>query len=441
MYSSLYVFDFDGTIFGTPMPPDGWVGGWWSKIASLEHPHVPDRPSKEWYNTKIVSLAKRAISASDILAVVITNRLPTPELTKRITSLLKQGGMNFDEVHLVGKTGKFGKGKRIDQILAENPSIMELQVWEDWNHDLFRTYFTTIPTIESTLHKVPRFLPPIDREKEAKSTPARVGAKSTLKAGAKYKSKKKIDTDDGEKVVYEYSDRQKSIRHNRKAERLEELKGSLSELRREYKADLDAEDPKERLTALAVALIDTTYERVGNESSANERGHYGVTGWEVRHVTLGKGKATIKYVGKSGVKQEKVVEDAKILSALKDQMGGKSDKDCLFYYEDKDRSFKVSASDVNEYLKPYDISAKDLRGLHANREMCERLSAIRKENGKLPKNRDERKEQLKSEFERALEEAADAVGHEPATLRTNYLVPSLEDHFLKHGETPERWDE
>ena len=82
-----------------------------------------------------------------------------------------------------------------------------------------------------------------------------------------------------------------------------------------------------------------------------------------------------------------------------------------------------------------------MRGLHANREMGDRLKAIRKENGDLPTNRKERKEQLKTEFNRALEETAEAVGHEPATLRSNYLVPSMEDQFMKHGEVPAKWDE
>lgn len=256
-----------------------------------------------------------------------------------------------------------------------------------------------------------------------------------------YKSKKKIKIDGEEKTVYEYSDRQVSRRHNQKASRLEELKSNLTELRTKYRKHLTCDDPKQRLVALAVALIDETYERVGNDTSAKERGHYGVTGWEKGHITWSGGKAVIKYVGKSGVKQEKVVENKQVLSALKKHLDGKDKSDCVFFYKDADREFKVTAADVNAYLKEFDISAKDLRGLHANREMSDRLKAIRKENGDLPTNRKEKKAQLTSEFERALEETAEAVGHEPATLRSNYLVPNMEDQFLKHGEVPSKWDE
>ena len=262
-----------------------------------------------------------------------------------------------------------------------------------------------------------------------------------IRVAATYKAKTDVVINGEKKTVYEYSDRQISRRHNQKASRLEQLKSSLSELRVKYRKHLTAKDPKQRLIAVVVALIDETYERVGNDQSAKDRGHYGVTGWEKRHISWKGGNAVITYVGKSGVKQEKTVENKQVISALKDIVRGKEKNDPIFGYKDEDREFKITSADVNKYLQDFDISAKDLRGLHANREMGDRLKAIRKENGDLPTNRKERKEQLKTEFNRALEETAEAVGHEPATLRSNYLVPSMEDQFMKHGEVPAKWDE
>jgi hypothetical protein len=79
------------------------------------------------------------------------------------------------------------------------------------------------------------------------------------------------------------------------------------------------------------------------------------------------------------------------------------------------------------------VTAKDIRGLHANQAILQGLKAGRKKGGKLPDDPKEREKQLKAEFKKALEETADAVGHEAATLRSQYLVPSLEDEFLKNG--------
>ncbi len=71
--------------------------------------------------------------------------------------------------------------------------------------------------------------------------------------------------------------------------------------------------------------------------------------------------------------------------------------------------------------------------MHANVEMQDRLREVRKKGGKLPEDKKKREKQLKDEFKEALETTADAVGHEPATLKSQYLVPGLEDTFLKDG--------
>lgn len=253
---------------------------------------------------------------------------------------------------------------------------------------------------------------------------------SATRIAARYKSKKKIPGSDT--VVYEYSERQVARRNNEKAGRLEKLRKQMSGLRSQVKKDLKSDDPDTALTALAVALIDHTYERVGNEGSAKgestESGekHYGVTTWQKSHISFGRGKATIKYVGKSGVKQTKDVTDKAIVSALKDAYEA-CGEDGLFCYD----SGKVDAKKVNAYLKKFDITAKDLRGFHANSEMMTRLKKIR--SGKLPEDKKEREKQLKEEFKQALEETAEAVGHEASTLRSQYLIPKLEETFLKDG--------
>lgn len=230
-------------------------------------------------------------------------------------------------------------------------------------------------------------------------------------------------------TIYTYSERQVAHRNRKKAERLEKLEKSIHKLRAQVKKDLQSGDPDRLLTALAVALIDETYERVGNEESAEE-GHFGVTGWTKDHVSFGKGKATISYVGKAGVKHKKTVADKLALKALKDAYEGC--KDSLLSYE----GGRVTASKVNAYLKQFDVTAKDLRGYHANLEMRERLQEARK--GKLPEDPKERKAQLKDEFKEALEATAKAVGHEAATLKNQYLVPGLEDQFLKDGTVMDR---
>lgn len=257
-----------------------------------------------------------------------------------------------------------------------------------------------------------------------------LGGVSVTRVAARYKSKKKIQTKDGdEATVYEYSDRQVANRHREKAERVEHLRKHITDLRARVKDDLKSDDPMTRMTALAVSLMDHTCERVGNDDSADD-GHYGVTGWLKKHITFGKGKATIKYVGKSGVDHEKTVDDGPTVTALKELCEGRGKEDAIFDTDDA----KVSADDVNDYLAEFDVTAKDIRGFRANDEMCKALRAERAKGPKdLPRARKEKDEILGEEFKRALETVAEIVGHTESILRSSYLVPGLEDAYTHDG--------
>ncbi len=246
---------------------------------------------------------------------------------------------------------------------------------------------------------------------------------------ARYKTKRKVRRQDGkgETTVYEYSDQQVAQRNIEKAKRIEALSKSITNLRKQVFKDLSSEDPKTALTALAVGLMDETYERVGNDQSAEE-GHFGVTGWRRKHLSFSNGKATAKYIGKSGVEQEKTISDPALIKALRkayDEVSGEND--CVFF----PKSGKVGASDVNAYLRKFKVTAKDIRGFHANDVMRGQLRAVR--SGRLPSDPKERERILKNEFKAALEATAAAVGHEPSTLRNQYLVPGMEDSYIKDG--------
>ena len=263
--------------------------------------------------------------------------------------------------------------------------------------------------------------------------------KARKEAVSKALSKKEVPKADGSgtTTVYEYGPRQVAQRNKEKAVRIESLRKKLGDLRKKARGDLTAKDPETRLTALAVALMDETYERVGNEESAKD-GHFGVTNWTAGHVTMGSNGATIKYTGKSGVKQEKKVTDAQVLKALRKALKGKGKGDKILCDGDE---CDILAKDVNTYLKSYEITAKDIRGLHANEEMKRHLKEQRKAGpSDLPKSRKEKDKILKAEFTAALELAAEAVGHEASTLRNQYLVPSMELSYTQDGTVLDRLD-
>jgi len=251
---------------------------------------------------------------------------------------------------------------------------------------------------------------------------------------AKYLEKKVLTNQAGEeRIQYQYGPRQIANRHKEKAERLHNLSKHIKDLEAQLRQDLKAAETDKRMTALAVALINHTYERVGNPTSA-EDGHFGVTGWLKKHLSFDNGQATLSYVGKSGVRQTKKVTDKALVSALKEAAKGKSADEAIFDCPD----CKVTSKEVNAYLKPFDVTAKDLRGFHANREMKEKLAEIRKDGPGLPFARKDKDKILKQEFQKALDAVAAIVGHEASTLRNQYLVPHMEEQYMKDGTVPEK---
>jgi len=214
---------------------------------------------------------------------------------------------------------------------------------------------------------------------------------------------------------------EEKIRRRKKVDAIRNLSENLDRLKRRLNKDLNSDDDKERLTALVISVMDKTAERVGNQDSADD-GHFGVTGFRKKHITVEGKKVSLKYVGKSGVKHEKGFSDQRLANMIKECMDGKSDNDPIFVTPD---GFEIKADRVNRYLSDFDIKAKDIRGYAANRYM---VNALKKSN-----DHSEEKDR-KKHFLELLRNVAEKVGHTPAILRSSYLLPNLESEYVKKGK-------
>ena len=204
--------------------------------------------------------------------------------------------------------------------------------------------------------------------------------------------------------------------------------GNLSEkirgLRKKVTMDMKSDDEKLSLIATAVAMMDCTAERVGNDTSA-KHGHVGVTGFQKKHVTVFGNKITLNYVGKSGVQHEKECIDDRIAKILaKCLKRCKKDDDFVLVTSDGQ---KIQAAAVNRYLSQYDVTAKDIRGYAANHMVISSL-----QNREKSSDEAERKKVMSE----VLQKVAEAVGHGKATLRKHYLLPHIEDEYVKKGKVP-----
>jgi hypothetical protein len=213
-------------------------------------------------------------------------------------------------------------------------------------------------------------------------------------------------------------------RRRKKTVSVKKLAEQIRGLRQKVTQDMKSDDEKLKLTATAVALMDCTAERVGNDDSAAD-GHVGVTGFKKKHVTVSGNKVSLKYTGKSGVKHEKEFTDERCAKVLKELLKkAKKPDDFLLVTED---GLKIKAAQVNRYLKEYDVTAKDIRGYAANHMVIDSLK-------NREKSSDEK--ERKKVMSEVLTKVAEAVGHGKGTLRKHYLLPNIEDDYVKKGKIP-----
>lgn len=211
-----------------------------------------------------------------------------------------------------------------------------------------------------------------------------------------------------------------SIRWKKKKDSIRELSNNSQCLRLNISRDIEDTDEKTALTALVIAVMDRSAERIGNADSA-DNGHFGVTGFQKKHIHVIGNKVHLNYVGKSGMKHEKSFSDERIAKALKKAIKNSPSK---FIFETSD-GFRIRSDKVNRYLEPFNISSKDLRGYNANRWIIDKLN---KQN--IPSDSKERKKI----FNKAIKETALRVGHGTGTLKKHYLIPELQYEYIEHGK-------
>ena len=107
-YKRLICFDFDDTLFHTPLPEQGKIiwrektgtewphRGWWGKPESISD-EIFNIPKNEWTYEKYLE----AIADADAYVILATGRLEkVPGMRERVDKLLKDNDIEFDEVHL-----------------------------------------------------------------------------------------------------------------------------------------------------------------------------------------------------------------------------------------------------------------------------------------------------------------------------------------------------
>ena len=128
---TLVVFDFDGTLFKSPLKPKDWKGAWWSNIKSLTPPIMPEEPDDSWWNDKVCESAFEHLNNPEHYTILLTGRIDRV-FNKRVNQLLEQNDLLFPYVGLAQlSTSIDSKFQHLDKILSDNPYFEKIIFYDD----------------------------------------------------------------------------------------------------------------------------------------------------------------------------------------------------------------------------------------------------------------------------------------------------------------------
>ena len=219
----------------------------------------------------------------------------------------------------------------------------------------------------------------------------------------------------------EFRARQEQAKYDkliRFAERLPDLRLAMGE-----HIMLDPLD-RERVSAIAVRLLNLTWFRVGSERYVRQSNTYGVTTLTKRHVTVRGKTVAFRFRAKHRFQVRSVLVDTEIATAVKELLrvpGGRQ----LFRYECEGEVHNLTGRKLNEYIQQYmgeEFTAKDFRTWGGTLE----AAIVFAELGEPPDTAAEQKRAVA----RVMRRVAERLGNTPAVTRASYVSPAVVEQYL-----------
>jgi DNA topoisomerase IB len=210
------------------------------------------------------------------------------------------------------------------------------------------------------------------------------------------------------------------------AEKLPELRAVMSE-----HLDKDGLD-RERVSAIALRLINLGWFRVGSERYVRESGTYGITTLTRRHVSVRGSRITLSFRGKHKIQVRTSLVDEELAGALRDLLKLKGAR--VFQYEWEGAAYNLTSKRLNDYVKQYmgdEFSAKDFRTWGGTLCASISLAEYAQRHG-FPETKTDEKRSVTAVMRRV----AQQLGNTPAVCRASYVSPAVVEQYLQ-GRTIE----
>jgi DNA topoisomerase-1 len=227
---------------------------------------------------------------------------------------------------------------------------------------------------------------------------------------------------------YLYHADYRAAQEQAKYDKLIRFAEKLPELRTTMAAHLDNDElDRERVSAIALRLINLGWFRVGSERYAKESGTYGITTLTRRHVEVRGGRIRLAFRGKHAVQVRTELVDPELAAAMKELLqlrGGAR----VFRYEWEGDIYNLTSPRLNDYVKLYlgpDFTAKDFRTWGGTLLAAVAFAERAKRHG-FPETATDEKRSISAVMRRV----ALQLGNTPAVCRASYVSPAVIEQYL-----------
>ncbi len=223
---------------------------------------------------------------------------------------------------------------------------------------------------------------------------------------------------------YRYHQRWREVREETKYSRMIEFGRALPALRKRVEHDLSLPGlPRDKVVAIVIRLLDSSYIRVGNTEYARDNDSFGLTTMQQKHVEVRGEVIRFEFTGKGGRKHEIKVTDRKLAGIVRrcEELPG---QELFRYIDDAGEPRTVESSDVNEYLRETtgdEFSAKDFRTWAGTVLAACELGRV---------GLAESEEEAKQNLVEAVKRVAVKLGNTAAVCRKCYVHPAVIDGYL-----------
>ncbi len=231
---------------------------------------------------------------------------------------------------------------------------------------------------------------------------------------------------------YRYHARWRKVRDEGKFDRMLQFGAALPRIR--DRVDEDLRGPRltrEKVLAIVVRLLETTFIRVGNEEYARTNKSFGLTTLKGRHVKVEGARIVFRFRGKSGKEHQITLANRKLARLVKScqELPG---QDLFQFIDEEGQPQPIDSGDVNEYIRQIageDFTAKDFRTWAGTLLAAERLD-------EYPEVESATK--AKAACLNAVAAVAARLGNTPAICRKCYVHPEVLAAFFDEGKLA-RW--